>query len=273
MKAPDQQDGSATQNQGQASRPGEAAQHRFSPWLPLEISVRRSRVALETLWLNHLADQVKALLFALAFCSTAAHSNDRIVVVRDDYDRGVQSRVLLSDKEVGKTSADGRLSFRSACAQSEWVKAEPENPRYKPNAVQCDPAKSEFVVKVTWKPIYRTLLNNKQHFADTGDFASVALVWNELSTRSDDPLAAAEAKATTYDSMAKFLQMPDDAQVYVKGKSLRVLPTKEFAEALAAYQKSVGIKATGQLDYVTLVKASKRTSGEILFVDASAAPR
>ena len=70
LNRPDQQDCSATQNQGQASRPSEAARHRFSPWPPLDISVRRSRVALETLLLNHLVDQVNrcVALAIFAFC-------------------------------------------------------------------------------------------------------------------------------------------------------------------------------------------------------------
>lgn len=191
------------------------------------------------------------------------------VHVLDDGGDGVPSNIFVAAESKGLTDDQGRLALSTDCAQTVSVRAEPTNPYFRPGVSICNPNDPVVTVKVTWKPVYTNLLMNQQLFLAQNDFASVALVSTELAARTVDPKEAAAAKLLVYSSMAKFLKIPEDKPAVLFFKEYPgPVASPELIQAVMEYQESIGIQPNGNIDYITLTKASKRTSAEVLFVRA-----
>lgn len=192
------------------------------------------------------------------------------VHVLDDGGDGVPSNIFVAAESKGLTDNQGKLALLTNCALNVSVRAEPTNPYFRPGVSICNPNDRVVTVRVTWKPVYTNLLMNQQLYLVQKDFASVALVSTELAARTDDPKKAAAAKVLVYTSMAKFLGVPEDkpAALFLKEYPGPVA-SPELIQAVMKYQESIGIQPNGNIDYITLTKASKRTSAEVLFVRAA----
>ena len=181
---------------------------------------------------------------------------------------GMESRVILirsdeSRRQLGITKSNGVLTLEQAepCDAGMVLEAEPSSAWYKKGRknIECtDPEIIEMqrVQFARMNPETENLLKNTDYTAAIDDPALAALLYNELAARvasADQDLSHDYAERAVY-AWANATDFFGEPVVPSGGSIL----TSDIIEHAKQYQKSMGLKPTGLLDYQTFATTADR---------------
>ncbi len=193
---------------------------------------------------------------------------EQIVEVKDDYNNGISSGIFYNDTDehIGDTNQSGIFVSESLCTDDKMIIAKPKSPLYESGKCKCVAGTNKFVVKVTWKPIYSNLIENKNYFISRGDYASAALASNEIVARSTDVETVKAERIEIIVNFSKYLKLSEATKaVNFDPVQKETVATPAMVDAVKLFQKNNGLPETGLIDYKTLSEAADRDVGSIMF--------
>ncbi|WP_229359889.1 peptidoglycan-binding domain-containing protein [Ferrimonas aestuarii] len=204
---------------------------------------------------------------ALSLLSFFAQADQKIEV-KDDSNNGVSSGIYFKDvnNHKGDTNPDGVFVSASDCSVGELVIAKPKSDLYENGVARCVKGMETVALRVTWKPLYANLIQNRDYFIAQGDFAAAALASNEIAARTADVSIAKQQQVSALESFAKYLQVAEDLDpVAYDPLQNRDVATPQFVDAIKQYQIRHGLNASGMIDNKTLATAAGLNVGDIMY--------
>ena len=221
---------------------------------------------------SRLLPNLRCTLAVGVLCATvtplAAQGRKMRVVDSDAPHTGVQSEIFLIDGKdastrIAATDAAGYFSVNAKCEPGFQIRALPNSKAYYANKIEC-------VAQTSQLPLQRrvfidNLKANAKVLEGTNQTWEAALIYNELAARlaTMDAAEAQRAKQRTLELVGSTVGV-EHATKYDPQQE-KVVMTPELKAALEAYQKSVGVAATGVVDYRTLTAGAEKPISSYMY--------
>jgi hypothetical protein len=225
--------------------------------------------------------------FFFTFCFflhiSNANCQERHIYVKDADDEkiGLKSSIYTINRSgkkefVTETNERGYQKTILDCKTGMRVRIEPNSDNYYPDTELCPSNEIQLLIfRLTRVIIINNLEANADLFEKTNDYATAAMIVNELHARQKHIAEIAVDHAVNevriYTLFGKHLGVKD-ATEYDPEQGKSVI-SRSLKEKIKEFQASKNINATGKLDYMTLRAAAGNDVGVFMYRDFEAGDR
>ena len=206
----------------------------------------------------HYSCAIGSLAFSCIFLPSQVQCQTAVLrVIEVDHDDRIVDGSLVRDDSGDRVPIKRGLATLREWRAGEMLVVYPDNTeRYASPHYEVCPLPASNVIQVRTRAGNRRVIDNAAYLetrdALLGSYANYLLAGRLKTTQ--DTAAGAAARQKSIELLGKELGV---AQPIKAVKGTTVVTTSEFETKLAAYQRQLGVTATGELDYATLKAANK----------------